>query len=381
MEMVKASRGFQIFVKPTGSICNLGCQYCYYLDKDQLYPEDKSFKMPKPILENYVKQHIEAYPDDLISFSWHGGEPTLLGLDYFRRIVEVQKQYKPKDKTILNGVQTNGTLLDDEWCRFFAKEGFAVGISIDGPKELHNRFRVTKDNRPTFGQVMRGYRLLQKHGVYTDVLCVVNSVNVQYPLEVYRFFKEINTQYITFLPCVDPKPEGGVSDLSVPSEVWGRFLCTVFDEWVREDIGRVKVQIFEEATRTAFNQEHSLCIFRSTCGDIPVLEHNGDLYTCDHYVTPEHLIGNIQKTPLVEMLESPAQRSFGENKQTNLPQYCRDCSVLTMCNGECPKNRFIDTPDGEHGLNYLCAGYKMFFTHIQPFISAVAAQWRKQGEN
>lgn len=376
--MVKASHGFQVFVKPTGSICNLGCQYCYYLEKDQLYPEDESFQMPENVLDNYIKQHIEACPDDTISFSWHGGEPTLLGLDFFRRIVELEKKYKPRDKTILNGVQTNGTLLDDELCRFFAKEGFAVGISIDGPKELHDRFRVTKDHRPTFEQVMRGYQLLQKHEVYTDVLCVVNSVNVQHPLEVYRFFKGINAKYITFLPCVDPQPEGGVSDLSVPSEAWGRFLCTVFDEWVREDIGRVKVQIFEEAVRTAFNQEHSLCIFRPTCGDIPVLEHNGDLYSCDHYVTPEHLLGNIQQTPLVELLESPAQKKFGENKQTSLPRICRECSVLAMCNGECPKNRFTDTPDGEHGLNYLCTGYKLFFTHIQPFTSAVAAQWRKE---
>jgi uncharacterized protein len=376
--MVKASHGFQVFVKPTGSICNLGCQYCYYLEKDQLYPEDESFQMPENVLDNYIKQHIEACPDDTISFSWHGGEPTLLGLDFFRRIVELEKKYKPRDKTILNGVQTNGTLLDDELCRFFAKEGFAVGISIDGPKELHDRFRVTKDHRPTFEQVMRGYQLLQKHGVYTDVLCVVNSVNVQHPLEVYRFFKGINAKYITFLPCVDPQPEGGVSDLSVPSEAWGRFLCTVFDEWVREDIGRVKVQIFEEAVRTAFNQEHSLCIFRPTCGDIPVLEHNGDLYSCDHYVAPEHLLGNIQQTPLIELLESPAQKKFGENKQTSLPRICRECRVLAMCNGECPKNRFTDTPDGEHGLNYLCTGYKLFFTHIQPFTLAVAAQWRKE---
>ena len=381
--MVKARHGFQIFVKPTGSICNLGCRYCYYLEKEQLYPEDESFKMQETILENYIKQHIEACPDDTITFSWHGGEPTILGLDYFIRIVELQQKHKPRDKTILNGIQTNGTLLDDEWCRFFAKEGFAVGISIDGPKELHDKFRVTKDQRPTFDQVIRGYSLLKKHGVYTDVLCVVNSVNVQQPHAVYRFFKEINAQYITFLPCVDPEPdnENGVSDLSVPSEAWGRFLCTVFDEWVRADIGKVKVQIFEEATRTAFNQEHSLCIFRPTCGDIPVIEHNGDFYICDHYVTPTHLIGNIQQTPLVEMLESPAQRAFGENKQTSLPRICLECSVLEMCNGECPKNRFIDTPDGEHGLNYLCTGYKLFFTHIQPFISAVTAQWEKQGKD
>ena len=377
--MVKARHGFQVFVKPTGSICNLGCQYCYYLDKDQLYPEDCSFKMPESILENYIIQHMEACPDDTIIFSWHGGEPTILGIDYFRRIVELQNKHKPPGKTILNGIQTNGTLLNDEWCEFFAKESFAVGISMDGPRELHNRFRVTKDNLPTFEQAIRGYHLLRKHKVYTDVLCVVNAENVQQPLEVYRFFKEINAQYITYLPCVDPQPDSvsGVSDLSVPSEEWGRFLCTVFDEWVREDIGQVKIQIFEEALRTAFDQEHSLCIFRLICGDIIVLEHNGDFYTCDHYVDPEHLIGNLKQIPLVELLESPERRAFGDNKQKSLPRYCRECSVLEMCNGECPKNRFIDTPEGEHGLNYLCEGYKMFFTHIQPFISAVASQWKK----
>ena len=378
--MVKAPHGFQIFVKPTGPLCNLGCQYCYYLEKDQLYPEDEAFQMPENILEDYIVQHIEACPDNIIAFSWHGGEPTILGLDYFRRIVELQRKHNPNNKRILNGIQTNGTLLDDDWCRFFAKEGFAVGLSLDGPKEMHNLFRVTKDHQPTFEQAVRGYRLLRKHRVYTDVLCVVNAVNVQHPLAVYRFFKQIHARYITFLPCVDPQPDTGlgVSDLSVPSMAWGRFLCTIFDEWVKKDIGHIKIQVFEEAIRTAFNQEHSLCIFRPTCGDIPVLEHNGDFYSCDHFVDPMHLIGNLRQTPLVELLESPEQRAFGRNKLTSLPRFCRECEVRDMCNGECPKNRFIYTPDGEPGLNYLCAGYKQFFIHCKPFISEVAAQWRQQ---
>lgn len=376
--MVKASRGFQVFVKPTGSLCNLGCRYCYYLDKENLYPEDESFQMPDDVLEQYIAQHIEASSDDVITFSWHGGEPTVLGLKYFRRIIEIQSKYKPLDKTIVNGVQTNGTLLDDEWCSFFAKEQFAVGLSLDGPSDMHNRFRLSKDNEPTFEQVMRGYYLLQKHNVYTDILCVVNAHNVRHPHILYGFFKEINARYITFLPLVEQEGKHGVSDISVPSGIWGQFLCSIFDEWVKEDIGNVKVQIFEESLRTAFNQEHSLCIFRPTCGDIPVIEHNGDFYSCDHYVDEKHRLGNITETPLVELLESPAQFAFGADKENNLPSYCRECLVRSMCNGGCPRNRFILTPDGETGLNYLCAGYKQFFSHSQPFVSQVAEMWRNQ---
>jgi uncharacterized protein len=225
---------------------------------------------------------------------------------------------------------------------------------------------------------MRGYKLLQKHGVYTDILCVVNAQNVRFPLKVYRFFKQINAQYITFLPLLEPDGRGGVSQDSVPAEAWGEFLCSVFDEWRDHDIGRVKVQIFEEAARTAFNQEHSLCIFRPTCGDIPVVEHNGDFYACDHFVDDEHRLGNIRETPLVELLESPAQREFGRAKLETLPRYCRECGVKAMCNGGCPRNRFTVTPDGETGLNYLCTGYKRFFAHCQPFVSEVAALWRRQ---
>jgi len=378
--MVKISRKFQVFVKPVGPVCNLDCHYCYYLEKERLYPGDESFRMPHEILEEYIIQHIDASPEKVIRFSWHGGEPTILGLDYFRGIVALQRKHQPPDRRIVNGIQTNGTLLDEDWCRFLAKERFAVGLSLDGPREMHDRFRVNKDGKPTHEQTMRGYRLLQKHGVYTEFLCVVNAHNVQYPLQVYRFFKQINAQYITFLPMVESQPvtENGVSQISVPAEAWGTFLCTVFDEWREQDIGKVKVQIFEEATRTAFNQEHSLCIFRQTCGDIPVVEHNGDFYSCDHYVNAEHLLGNITRTPLVELLESPAQGAFGRAKLETLPRYCRECEVRSMCNGECPKNRFIETPDGEPGLNYLCAGYKRFFTHSQPFVSEVASLWRQQ---
>jgi len=378
--MAKASRDFQVFVKPLGSICNLDCRYCYYLKKEHLYPKGESFRMPDDILEEYIIQHIEASPEPVIRFSWHGGEPTVLGLDYFRKIADLQRKHQPPNQHIANGMQTNGTLLDEDWCHFLATESFAVGLSLDGPQEMHDRNRVTKDQKPTFEQTVRGYRLLQKHRIDCDILCVVNAHNVQYPTEVYRFFKKINAPYITFLPMVEPQPdaEGGVSPITVPAEAWGEFLCTIFDEWMSQDIGRIKVQIFEEAARTAFGQDHSLCIFRPTCGDVPIIEHNGDFYSCDHFVEPEHRLGNIQEKPLMELLESPAQRAFGQAKLETLPRFCQECEVRAMCNGECPKNRFIQTPAGEAGLNYLCAGYKRFFTHCQPWVAEVAAQWRRQ---
>jgi uncharacterized protein len=336
--------------------------------------------MPDEILEAYIIQHIDASPGTVIRFSWHGGEPTLLGLDYFRKIVALQRKHQPLNRLIANGIQTNGTLLDEDWCRFFAAESFAVGLSLDGTREMHDRYRVTKDQKPTYDQAMRGYRLLQKYQIYTDILCVVNAYNVQFPLQIYRFFKQINAKYINFLPMVERHLDvkGGVSQISVPAEAWGTFLCTIFDEWRDQDIGKVKVHIFEEAARIALNQAHSQCIFRPTCGDIPVVEHNGDFYSCDHFVDVEHYLGNIKDTPLVELLESPTQTTFGKAKLETLPQYCRECEVSAMCNGECPKNRLLSTPDGEPGLNYLCAGYKQFFTHCQPFVLAVAVILRQQ---
>jgi uncharacterized protein len=376
--MPAVSRPFQIFVKPAGSKCNLSCQYCYYLEKEHLYPADEIFRMPHDLLDEYIAQYIEATPGELVNFSWHGGEPTILGLDYFRRIVASERRHLNSGKRIVNGIQTNGTLLDEEWCRFLAEHGFYVGISLDGPKDLHDLYRLTKDRKPTFEEAIRGYELLQRHRVNTEVLCVVNADNVRFPIEVYRFFKEINAKYITFLPLVEPQPDAphGVTTSSVPSDAWGRFLCQIFDEWVEQDIGRVKVQIFEEALRTAFNQEHSLCIFRSRCGDIPVLEHNGDFYSCDHFVDADHILGNLKEEPLIELLNDPRLLGFGEAKSLTLPQYCTECVVLSMCNGECPKNRITSTPRGEPGLNYLCEGYKRFFTHCELFVSEVAELWR-----
>ena len=378
--MPAVSHEFQIFVKPTGSICNLSCQYCYYLDKERLYPKGETFRMSDEVLESYIPQHIEASPGDVINFSWHGGEPTILGLDYFRNILKLQRKHRAGNRRIVNGIQTNGTLLDEEWCRFFAEEGFYVGLSLDGPREIHDKHRLTKDGKPTYEEAIRGYNLLRKHNVQTELLCVVNAYNAQFPLRVYRFFKKIRAQYLTFLPLVEPQPgaANGVSDISVPPEAWGRFLCTIFDEWVEEDVERVKVQIFEEALRIAFRQEHFLCIFRPTCGDVPVLEHNGDFYSCDHFVDAEYLLGNLKETPLATLLEDPKLRKFGDHKLRNLPRCCRECEVREMCNGECPKNRFLQTPDGEPGLNYLCAGYKRFFTHCRPFVSEVAALWSQR---
>ena len=301
-------------------------------------------------------------------------------MNYFHKITALQRKHKPRGRRIINGIQTNGTLIDEQWCRFFAAEGYVVGVSLDGPRELHDLFRRTREKKPTHESVLRGYELLQQYQIPCEILCVVNSQNVRYAAQVYRYFKQLKSRYITFLPLVEPQPdaESGVSRRSVTSEAWGEFLCTVFDKWLSEDIGRMKVQIFEEAARTAFRQEHSLCIFRKTCGRVPVIEHNGDFYSCDHFVDTEHHLGNIRKTPLVELLESPAQTAFAQAKSNTLPRYCLDCDVREMCNGGCPKNRFIRTPEGEIGLNYLCAGYKRFFTHCRPFIAQLAAIWRQQ---
>ena len=334
--------------------------------------------MNDDILETYIKQHIEASGDQTVLFSWHGGEPMVLGRSYFEKIVDLQFKHNPAGKKIVNGMQTNGTLLDEGWCRFLAENGFYVGISLDGPEDIHNEYRHTRDGRPTHRDVVRGYRLLQGHGVQPEILCVVNARSAQSPLRVYKYFKQLDARNITFLPLVEPGVRPCVSERSVPSEAWGRFLCAVFDEWVREDIGAVKVQVFEEALRTAFGQEHSLCIFRPTCGDIPVLEHNGDFYSCDHFVDGNHLLGNLRDNSLIELIEDPRLRGFGEAKLEGLPRLCRECLVRDMCNGECPKNRLGTTPDGEPGLNYLCEGYKLFFMHCRPFVSEVSRVWKMQ---
>jgi len=372
--MKNASREFHVFAKPVGSACNLRCSYCYYLGKKNLYPDSGRFLMADDILEKYIIQHIEASTEDIITFSWHGGEPLLASIGFFKKVLKFQKKYKPAGSTIVNGIQTNGTLLDERWCHFLAEKKFLVGISIDGPGEFHNQNRRTKGNNNTFLNVIRGYELLKNHGVLPEILCVVNANNVNHPLIVYNLFKQLGAEYMTFLPLVEQEPglPTGVSKKSVPSKEFGMFLSVVFDEWVEKDIGRIKVQIFEEAARTAFNQDHTLCIFRVNCGGVPVVEHNGDFYSCDHYVDNEHLLGNIKDKSLSYFLDCDSQKAFGMSKSNTLPRYCTECEVKSMCNGECPKNRFISTPDGEAGLNYLCSGYKYFFNHCRPFVAAIA---------
>ena len=373
--MHSAGREFQIFAKPAGPVCNLECRYCYYLRKGNLYPKDESFRMGEDLLESYIVQHIEASPGEVIQFSWHGGEPTVLGLDYFRRIAALQRKHLPAGRRITNGMQTNGVLLDEEWCRFLAEESFGIGLSIDGPQEMHDRYRLNRGGRPTHKQAMHAWKLLQRYRVPCDLLCVVHDYNVRYPARVYRYFKEIGGRYLGFLPVVEPQPDAarGVSPHTVPPEDYGEFLCAIFDEWLRQDIGRIRVQMFEEAARPAQGSEHSLCVFRETCGDVPVVEHNGDFFCCDHFVDEGHRLGNIRTTPLVSLLESPRQLAFGQAKRDLLPRFCRMCDVLPMCNGGCPKDRFVRTPDGEEGLNFLCPAFKRFFSHSLPALVRLAS--------
>lgn len=367
---------FQIFVKPVGPLCNLACRYCYYLPDGGL--PASPLPMAEAVLENYIRQHLETCPGEYVRFSWHGGEPTLAGIAYFQRIVEIQQKYLPTGKRVVNGLQTNGTLLDDRWGRFLATHHFTVGLSLDGPEEIHNAYRRRRDGTGTFAGALAGWNCLQRHSVETDILAVVSDISVLYPLQVYRFFKQIGARHLSFLPLVereDGTPDG-VSRQSVGPEEFGAFLCTIFDEWRERDIGRVKVQIFEEAARTAFDQEHSLCLFRPTCGDIPVLERNGDLFVCDHYVDPAFRVGNLMTQPLGELVDAPVIKTFGEAKRATLPASCRECDVLLMCHGECPKNRFVQVAGEPFPHNYLCAGYRLFFRHCRPFVDEVARQWR-----
>jgi uncharacterized protein len=373
-------REFQVFAKPVGPLCNMECAYCYYLEKEQLFSPGFQMKMPEILLEEYMVQHLEASTEAEIHFSWHGGEPTLAGLDFFRKVVALQRKIIPKGRLAINGIQTNGTLLDQDWCKFLKEENFRVGLSMDGPREFHDRYRVNKNGKSMFDRTIQGLFQLLHHGIQPEILCVVNAHNVHYPLELYRFFKQFQVKYVTFLPLVEniQGTDAVAGNRSVPAELFGDFLSTVFDEWKEQDIGKIKVQVFEEALRTAFNQDHTLCIFKQRCGGVPVIEHNGDVYSCDHFVTPDHFLGNILEHPIAEMLDSQQQQSFGQAKQDNLPAFCLQCEVLDMCNGECPKNRFIHTPEGEPGLNYLCAGYRKFFNHCKPFVQEVAARWKEE---
>ncbi|MFZ5826537.1 MAG: anaerobic sulfatase maturase [Bacillota bacterium] len=368
---------FHVMAKPIGPICNIDCEYCYYLEKESLYPKGENFKMTEPALESYIRQFIANSPGPRVDFAWQGGEPTLMGLDFFQRVVALQKKHLPAGWSCTNAIQTNGTLLNDDWCRFFKEESFLVGLSVDGPAHLHDFYRKDKGGKPTHERVMRGLRLLQQHGVDFNILCVVNQANAAHPLDVYRFFKSVGVNWIQFIPIVEREGEAGVTDRSVSAAAYGEFLAAIFDEWVRHDVGKVFVQIFEECFTVWAGLPATLCIFAETCGRAMAMEHNGDVYACDHFVEPGYHRGNLHLIPLSEIVDSPEQLQFGLDKRDTLPAYCRTCEVRFMCNGGCPKDRFITTPDGEPGLNYLCAGFKRFFTHVDPYLRRMVALWQR----
>jgi uncharacterized protein len=383
---------FHIMAKPIGPICNLDCKYCFYLEKENLYPGARQWEMPPQVLERYIQQYIAAQSTDEVHFAWQGGEPTLLGVDFFRGVIALEQKYA-NGKIIHNALQTNATLIDDEWGQFLAEQNFLVGVSIDGPRELHDYYRVDKGNAATFDRVMRGVRKLHEHRVEFNTLTVVNRHNSKYPLEVYRFLKEIGNGFMQFIPVVERRatepPSDGlvliqpsfdrsaeVTEWSVEPLAYGSFLVQIFDEWVKRDVGRYFVQQFDVALEIWLGMKASLCVFRETCGAALAIEHNGDLYSCDHFVYPETKLGNITESGLEQMVSSPQQEKFGLEKRESLPRMCRQCDVRFACNGECPKHRFLTTPDGEPGLNYLCAGYKHFFHHIDPHMQFMAAELR-----
>lgn len=361
---------FHMMAKPRGSICNLDCSYCYYLEKEALYP-GSAFRMSDATLEAYIRQYIASQMTSEVTFAWQGGEPALMGLDFFRRAVELQQKYARPGMRVANAFQTNGTMLDDEWCRFFREHDFLIGISIDGPRRLHDAHRKDKGGTDTFDRVMRGLRLLQKHGVEYNVLTTVHAANADHPLDVYRFLRDVaRVRFIQFIPIVErvPATEGDevrVSERSVHAVQYGRFLIRIFDEWVRKDIGRVFVQAFDEALGAYWGRGATLCVHQETCGKAMVIEHNGDVYSCDHFVEPAYRLGNIHEDRLQTLAGSAEQNAFGEAKRNTLPRQCLECDVRFACHGGCPKDRFIRMEDGEDGLNVLCEGYRAFFRHIR----------------
>jgi len=380
---LSARRPFHLLAKPTGPICNLDCEYCFFLTKEALYPGDR-FRMADDVLETYLRQLVEAQPDGEVTVAWQGGEPTLMGLDFFRRSVELIERLRRPRQQLFHTIQTNGTLLTDEWARFLAEHRFLVGLSLDGPPELHDRYRVDKKGRPSSERVLRGLAHLRAHDVEVNILCTVNAANQDRALDVYRYVRdELGIHHLQLIPIVERDNDTGfqegdtVTDRSVDPDAWGAFMIAVFDEWVRHDVGEVFVQMFDAALASWLDLPPAMCIFRETCGDALALEHNGDVYSCDHFVEPRHLLGNIMETHLAELVGSPAQRRFGEHKLTSLPAYCRSCEVRFACHGECPKNRFVLTPDGEPGLNYLCSGYRAFFNHIDGPMQLMAGLLRE----
>jgi serine-type anaerobic sulfatase-maturating enzyme len=390
---------FHAMIKPIGSVCNLDCTYCYYLHKEGLLHQPKAPRMSDEMVERHIRQYIEAQTGSEVVFSWQGGEPTLLGIPFFERVVELQAKYKKPHQLIENDLQTNGTLLNEDWVQFLKKHHFLVGLSCDGPKRLHDRYRVTKGGEPTHSKVVAAARLLKKHGVPYNALCVVNRDNAKRPLDVYRFLtRELGANRVQFIACVEPKvfgdtapqhwdpeslpvvdtpqakpgaPDSVVTDWSVDPDDWGAFLCRIWDEWVKRDYGKVHIDLFETAVAQSMGLPSQRCVTAEFCGKGMVVEHNGDVFSCDHYVYPEYKVGNLSETHWGNMAYSEAQKHFGFAKRNSLTKTCQQCSYLKLCWGECPKNRLVRAPDGEVGLNYLCTGMKAFYAHIQPDMPAI----------
>ncbi len=394
--LAKSPPRFHLLAKPSGSTCNLDCTYCFFLSKEALYPNAKS-RMSEHTLENYMRQLLEAHRTPTVTIAWQGGEPTLMGLDFFKRSVELAYQYRQPGQQLEFTFQTNGVLLDDAWCAFFKEHNFLIGLSVDGPQDIHDTYRLNKGGQGTFRQVMRGWESLRKHVVDANILCTVNAANQHHGRRVYRFFRdELAADWIQFIPIVErataetlpianlgwsERPGGQrllytqtgslVTERSVGGEQYGRFLIDIYEEWIRHDVGKVFVQLFDVTLHEYFG-EHLLCIHAPTCGYGPALEHNGDLYSCDHFVEPNFLLGNINDTHMIELVSSTQQRRFGDDKRDLLTAQCRGCEVRGLCNGGCPKDRFVLSRGGEPGHNYLCEGLYRFFTHTRPTMSIMA---------
>lgn len=371
-----------VMLKPAGAHCNLACKYCYYLEKNKLYPTAQRHLMSDEILEQFTREYIEAQTMSQVLFTWHGGEPLLRSIDFYRKALSLQQKYAG-GRRIANVIQTNGTLLTDEWCEFFAQNHWLVGISIDGPQPDHDHYRLTAAGKPSWKKVMQGIKLLKKHGVEWNAMAVVNAYNANHPLEFYRFFKENGCQFLQFTPIVErltrhedgrtlaslaDKDEISLSEASVTPEQWGYFLCAIFDEWVRKDVGKIFVEIFDCTLANWMGISPGICAYSKECGHAGVMEHNGDVYSCDHFVFPEYKLGNIRDHSLIDMLYGEQQQEFSRLKHSSLPRQCKECDMEFACHGECPKNRFMKDKYGDSGLNYLCLGYYHYYQHVAPYM-------------
>ena len=371
-----------VMLKPAGAHCNLACKYCYYLEKNKLYPTAQRHLMSDEMLEQFTREYIEAQTMSQVLFTWHGGEPLLRSIDFYRKALSLQQKYAG-GRRIDNVIQTNGTLLTDEWCEFFAQNHWLVGISIDGPQPDHDHYRLTAAGIPSWKKVMQGIKLLKKHGVEWNAMAVVNAYNVNHPLEFYRFFKENGCQFLQFTPIVErltrhedgrtlaslaDKNEIPLSEASVTPEQWGYFLCAIFDEWVRKDVGKIFVEIFDCTLANWMGISPGICAYSKECGHAGVMEHNGDVYSCDHFVFPEYKLGNIRDHSLIDMLYGEQQQEFSRLKHSSLPRQCKECDMEFACHGECPKNRFMKDKYGDSGLNYLCPGYYHYYQHVAPYM-------------